>query len=275
MTMQRPTVILNADDLGLTVGVNRGIFEAVRAGAVTSASLMVGAPGWEDALDRIRADDTGLSVGLHLNLTVGRPLTAAPSLRDRAGHFHSLRSLTLRATTGRIDPEDVRAESAAQLEALAAAGVAPKHMDGHRHVHLLPSVASAVLDAARGAGVRFVRMPLEPAREVWGRPPAALKQLVLRVSAAAARLHARAPVHFRGMALLGARDMTRSLSGLLGRLPEGVTEIAVHPGYVTPELSALDPYTAGRERELAALTSPAVLGRLRDGSLRLIGFSAL
>jgi predicted glycoside hydrolase/deacetylase ChbG (UPF0249 family) len=132
-----------------------------------------------------------------------------------------------------------------------------------------------VLDAARRAGVRFVRLPLEPAREAWRQPAAALKQALLRVAALAARVPKDPPVHFRGMALLGARDVAGSLAALVGRLPEGVTEIAVHPGYATPELAALDPYTADRERELAALTSPGLARRLRDGSLRLVGFSAL
>jgi predicted glycoside hydrolase/deacetylase ChbG (UPF0249 family) len=269
------TVILNADDLGLTAGVNRGIFEAVEAGVVTSASLMVGAPGWDDALERVRGDATGLSVGLHLNLTVGRPLTGARTLRDRSGRFHPLPALVVRAVSGRIDPEDVLVESTAQLEALAAAGLRPIHLDGHRHVHLLPSVGPAVLEAARRAGVRFVRLPLEPLREAWRQPAAALKQALLRVSAVAARVRVDDPVQFRGMALLGARDVAGSLAALVGRLPAGVTEIAVHPGYATPELAALDPYTADRERELAALTSPGLAARLRDGSVRLVGFSGL
>lgn len=270
-----PSVILNADDLGLTPGVNRGIFEAVQAGAVTSASLMVGAPGWDDALDRIRRDGAGLSVGLHLNLTVGRPLTAAPTLRDDAGRLLSLRTLAGRAVSGRIDPADVLAETTAQLATLAAAGVTATHLDGHRHVHLLPTVGPAVLEAARRAGVRHIRMPLEPAQEAFRTPAAALKQAALHVSAVVARVHRHRPVHFRGMSLLGARDFAGSLSGLLGRLPAGVTEIAVHPGYVTPELSELDPYTTGRERELAALTSARILDRLREGSVQLVGFAAL
>ncbi|MSR36304.1 MAG: ChbG/HpnK family deacetylase [Gemmatimonadetes bacterium] len=269
------SVILNADDLGLTAGINRAIFQAARAGAVTSASLMVGAPGWDDALAGIRSGGAGLSVGLHLNLTVGRPLTAAPTLHGRDGRFFSLRALVLRATTGLIDPDDVLAESVAQLQALAAAGVVPTHLDGHRHVHMLPSVGPEVLEAARRAGVRFVRVPLEPLREAWRRPGAALKQAALRASAWAARVPAGGPVRVRGMALIGARDVGRSLVELLDRLPPGVTEIAVHPGHVTPELKALDPCTVDREGELAALTSPDVLARLHDGSLRLIGFADL
>lgn len=271
----RHTVILNADDLGLTKGVNRAIFEAARAGSVTSASLMVGLPGWDDALGRIRTDDTGLSIGLHVNLTVGCPLTGARTLKGRDGLFFPLPELALRATLGRIDPEDVLRETMAQLEVLAVSGIDPTHLDGHRHVHLLRGIGPAVLEAARHAGVRHVRVPLEPFREMWTRPRMLIKQAVIRASGMAAGVNLRSLVHFRGISIMDARDFGEALCGLLSGLPDGVTEIVVHPGYMTQELPDLDPYVEGREREIEALTSPAVLDCLRHDSIRLIGFATI
>ncbi len=275
MADSRRRLIVTADDFGLTEGVNRGIVEAVRAGSVSAASLMTGAPGWEDALARLEGEVPGLSVGLHLNLTVGRPLTAARTLCDPGGSFLSLPALTLRGATGRIEAREVFEEASAQLDALSAAGVTPTHLDGHRHVHLLPGVGRAVLEVARRAGVRHVRVPLEPMGSALRRPGVALKQAALRVSAIAAGVPMTSRVGFRGQSLLDARDPERALLQLVGALPAGVTEIAVHPGYVTPELAALDPYTYGRERELVALTSARVLARLRDGSVGVVGFASL
>lgn len=268
-------VVVTADDLGLTEGVNRGIFEAVRAGTVSAVSLMVGTPGWGDARARIRDEGARLSVGLHLNLTVGEPLTSARSLRDRTGRFLGLGALTWHALAGGIDPVDVRDETAAQLEAVGEAGGAPTHVDAHRHAHLLPGVASGVREAVERAGVRFLRAPLEPIGEAWRRPGTALKQTALRAAASVSGAKGRGAVAFRGMSLLDARDVAATLAGILDRLPSGVTEIAVHPGYVTAELAPLDPYLHGRERELAALVQPELAERMRRGPFRLVGFADL
>jgi predicted glycoside hydrolase/deacetylase ChbG (UPF0249 family) len=268
-------VIVNADDLGLCEGVNRAVFEAAAAGSVTSASLMVGQPGWTDALARIRTSESSISIGLHFNLTVGRPLTGGRTLTEKNGRFLSLAALTLRATSGRVDPDEAYAEAAAQLEMLVAAGIPPSHVDSHRHVHMLIGIGPAVREAARRAGVRFVRRPFEPYSEMVGRPGVALKQAMIRASGKAAGLGSDSTVHFRGISLMDVADFGAAFCGLIGRLPEGVTEIAVHPSYVTPELESLDPYIEGRERELRALTSSEVVARLRDGTVRLAGFDGI
>src|SRR5437879_13348273 len=89
-----PRLVVNADDFGLSTGVNRGILEAHAAGVVSSVSVLVNAPGWTDALRRLRdlgpAPAPGLGVGLHLNLTMGRPVSWGGSLSDaRTGRFHT------------------------------------------------------------------------------------------------------------------------------------------------------------------------------------------
>src|SRR5207248_8041444 len=89
-----PRLVVNADDFGLSTGVNRGILEAHAAGVVSSVSVLVNTPGWTDALRRLRdlGPAPGLGVGLHLNLTMGRPVSWGASLADaRTGRFHTLR----------------------------------------------------------------------------------------------------------------------------------------------------------------------------------------
>ena len=158
-------LIINADDLGLTEGVTRGILEAHEAGVVTSASMLVNTPGFDDAVRRV-AGHPALSVGLHLNLTVGRPVadpaTVASLLDSGTGQFLSLGRLIRRALSGRVVSEHVLRECEAQIGRLRASGVGVTHLDSHRHVHALPGLLQPIALATREAGVRVLRRPVEP-----------------------------------------------------------------------------------------------------------------
>jgi predicted glycoside hydrolase/deacetylase ChbG (UPF0249 family) len=278
----RRLLVINADDLGFAPGVNRGIVEAHEAGALSSASMMVNTPAFDDAVQLVRTRGLRLGVGLHLNLITGRPLSDAPSLVDpHTGAFHSLSGLAKRAASGRLHAADVRRECDAQLAALASAGIAPTHLDSHRHAHALPGVLPAVVASARAAGVRVVRRPLD--RPSLTDPVASAKMLVLhaawwvayrRVDADGRALLARAP-NFRGIALQGAPDVETRLLALLDRLPAGATELMLHPGHDDAMLAAQDPYRVEREREVAALCSPAIRARLERGDVRLVSFAEL
>ncbi len=275
-------VVINADDLGFAPGVNRGIVEAFEAGTLSSASMMVNTPAFHDAAALVRARTPQLGVGLHLNLLTGSPLSLAPTLCDpRTGTFFPLSKLTRRALSGRVSAGDVRRECDAQLAALRAEGIGVTHLDSHRHTHALPGVLPAVLAAARAAGVRVVRRPLDTA--VPSEPLVTAKVMMLRASWTAAlrgvapedaALLARSP-NFRGIALQGVPDVERRLLELLDRLPAGDTEIMMHPGYDDAVLAAQDPYRSEREREVLALCSFALCERLQRGDLRLVRFDQL
>jgi predicted glycoside hydrolase/deacetylase ChbG (UPF0249 family) len=277
MTVAR-RLIINADDFGLSGGVNRGILHACAAGTLSSASLLVNAPGFADAV-RAARDAPGLGLGLHLNLTAGHPVSApteVPSLCDRrTGRFHPLTRLVARALAQRLDPSEVAAECAAQIERFRATDLRPTHLDGHQHVHVLPGVWQPVVAAAQRAGIAIVRVPLEPLREVAWRPIAAVGQALLAGAVRLATWGASPPRradHFRGFALTGRRDFAERLLALLDRLEPGVTELMVHPGYPDEDLAGWVRYGAGRESELAGLTSAAVRARLRRGDIDLIDF---
>lgn len=281
--MNRPratTLVINADDLGFAPGVNRGILEAHAAGSLSSASMMVNTPAFLEGAELARTRAPRMGVGLHLNLVAGRPLTEVPSLTDaRSGAFLPLEQLARRALAGAVRASDVRRECDAQLAALGAAGIAPTHLDSHRHSHALPGILPAVLASAAAAGVRIVRRPLDAPS--LADPRSAAKMLVLHaawrsalrgVDAAGHALLARAP-HFRGIALQGAPDVGPRLLALLDRLPRGATELMLHPGHDDATLAAQDPYRAERERELAVLTSSIVRARLDRGDIRLVTFA--
>jgi len=272
-------LVINADDLGFAPGVNRGILEAHAAGTVSSASMMVAAPAFGDAVERVHSEAPNLGVGLHLDLVAGKPLTSAPSLTDPAtGRFHALEALARRALAGQVEAADVRRETEAQLEALTAAGIKPTHIDSHRHAHALPGILPAVAAVAYDAHVPVVRRPLDSPSLLD--PVASAKMLVVHaawrtaltgVAPAHRGLLARAP-HFRGIAMQGAPDIRDRLLATIDQLPIGATEIMVHPGYDDAVLGAQDTFRAERAVELSALCDPAVIARLQKGDVKLVSF---
>jgi chitin disaccharide deacetylase len=272
-------LVINADDLGFAPGVNRGILEAHAAGTVSSASMMVNTPAFEEAVERVQREAPRLGVGLHLNLVVGAPLSNVPSLVDSAtGRFCPLDVLVRRALAGQMDPTEVRRECEAQLAALVAAGITPTHIDSHRHAHAMPGVLPAVAAVAHEAGIPVVRRPLD--RVSMLDPVASAKMLVVHaawrtaltgVSPAHRGLLARAP-HFRGIAMQGMPDIRDRLLATIDQLPIGSTEIMVHPGYDDEVLAAQDTFRAERTVELQALCDPAVAARLRKGDVKLVSF---
>src|SRR6266513_2983732 len=181
-------LIINADDFGISRGVNVGIIEAAEAGAVTSASLIVNLPGFADALDRA-VPCPSLSLGLHLNLTLGRPLSGASSLTHRqSGEFYPLHLLMARASLGLLDALDIARECSAQIDRMTDAGFPPTHLDSHRHIHVHPAIAGTVTKVAHSRGIFEMRVPCEPWRVNPGDWRANLKKAGLLIAARVSRL---------------------------------------------------------------------------------------
>jgi len=271
-------LVINADDLGLAESVNRGIFETIERGVVTSASLLVNMPAFGDAMARLRAwrerDGETLSVGLHFNLVAGLPLAPSRTLLDaRTGEFLPMVALVWKAYRGKLDPREVRRELDAQLaranDALGALGMRVTHIDSHRHLHCLPLIFDEVVGAARRHGITHVRHPYE-ARLLLKRARSVLAAHVLR-----AVVSSRPPlddVAFAGVGAMGSRTFDRDLLTLLSALPAGTTELMVHPGYDSPELAAIDRYRRPREQEVRALTSPMLRDRILELGVQLTTF---
>jgi len=235
MTTLRQLVV-NADDLGLTEGVNDGIFDAHDLGILTSASLFANAPATGDAIWRARAR-TSLGIGVHLALVDGAPVLPAssiPTLVTGEGRFRrSWRPFIAACLQGRVSMEEVERELAAQVERLAAAGIPLTHFDTHKHVHLYPPVFEIVARLAVRFGIPVVRVPYEPGS--WLN--AVLWVWAARNYRVAARLGLRTP-HFIGRIDTGVLTPP-ALHELLRNARPGVTELMVHPGYVDDALRRL------------------------------------
>ena len=261
-------LIVNADDFGLTSGVNRAIAELHAAGAVTSATLMARASAASEAIEIARSTPT-LGVGCHIVLVDGTPVLPpdriASLIDARSGHFHSTLSAFLpRLLTGRIDSSEIEAEATAQIALLQNRGLDLTHIDTHKHTHMFPAVLSAVLRAARAAGINRVRNPFEPA---WASRATARASL-MRVAEIAVLRRLR-PVCLRivadagfattdgtvAMAATGVLDAA-TLASLIGRLAPGTWELVTHPGYNDADLDRVRTrLRASRDQERQALAT--------------------
>ncbi|MDF1565197.1 MAG: ChbG/HpnK family deacetylase [Deltaproteobacteria bacterium] len=271
-------LVVNADDFGMTAGVSRGIARAYDEGLVTSASLLANLTGFEEAV-KIAHARPGMSVGLHLNLTDGSPVSPADQVRslvDDRGRFHGYRAFSLRLLSGRIVRSELRREIDAQFERLERAGIQPSHVDGHRHIHLLPLLFDAVAAAAEQRGVRTVRCPAG----LGGRAaPAGIASARELGFIGFGRLH-YGRLADRGLqtadCFLGAGFRSRGdLEDAVGRLadlPAGLTEWMVHPGEVDAELIFCDDYLQKREEELEFLCSKEAAEAVEAAGLKLVNF---
>ncbi|MCW8085812.1 hopanoid biosynthesis-associated protein HpnK [Sabulicella glaciei] len=277
-----PRLIFTADDLGLAAEVNEGTERAHREGVLSAASLMVGEAGFEEGV-RVARSNPDLAIGLHLTLTDGHPVLPAariPSLTQKNGRFRDdMASLGLLLALSREARAELAAEVAAQLARFAETGLRCDHVNAHKHYHLHPHIAAALMQAAAGAGVRAIRLPNEdPAMPRKADPSSRkLPSALLNGWVAVLRKRARnwglaAPDRVLGFAWSGAFSADR-LRAVLPLLPGGVTELYFHPAMRGGFAGSAPGYRYADE--LAALTDAqvreAVSGLPRGGYAAMLG----
>lgn len=278
-------IIINADDFGLTAGVNRGILEAHENGLVTSTTVMACGRQFEDAAG-LPKRAPGLSVGCHTVLVDGCPSLPPGHIRtlipdDNPNFRDSLKAFAYRAATGRIDSQQVEAEITAQVQRLQAAGISVSHLDSHKHTHMFPAVLQGMLTAARKCGVRAIRNPFEPlifaSLGPWKRQfqLRLLRRFRLNFQRALGEAGVVTPDGCVGIAATGGLT-SETFKCLIDRLPNGTWEFVTHPGYNDAELANVKTrLRESREKELAILTSPEVKEHLLRQEIQLISYRDL
>jgi len=285
------SLIVNADDLGWTEGVNRGIAEAHRNGIVTSASLLANGAAFASGVE-VALSTPGLGVGVHLNLSDGAPVAApalVTSLVNDAGEFAGgPENLLLRIARGGLTLQEVEQEWEAQIEKVRDAGIQPTHLDGHKHVHMLPGLFELALRLAKRYSIGAIRVAheasslraaLSTGEELH--TAAVLKQGVqargLKLLARDAREQAeRAGIstadYFCGIAQTG--EMTKEgVAQLVRSLPDGTTELMCHPGYADEALQNSPTRLQGsRQTELQILTDVEIRNLVASQGIRLIDY---
>jgi chitin disaccharide deacetylase len=289
------SLIVNADDLGWTEGVNRGIAEAHRNGIVTSASLLANGRAFASGVELARTAPA-LGVGVHLNLSDGEPVAerelVTSLLNDRGELEGRPESLLLRLARRSVLLNEIEQEWNAQIQKVRDSGIEPTHLDGHRHVQMLPGLFELALRLAKRHGVAAIRVSHEES-SLRAALSAGSKQkgsVVMRQGVQARGLKLLAPDareqaeragiatadYFCGIAQTG--ELTRDgVLRLLEILPEGTTELMCHPGYLDAELArSATRLQASRQTELAILTDTAIRNLVASQGIRLIdyGFAA-
>jgi chitin disaccharide deacetylase len=259
-------LVVNADDFGLTPGVDEGILAAFHNGIVRSTSIMANGAAFEHAVN-LAQRHPGLDVGCHLVLTggesVSRPGTALPK--------------SLAALLCACAKNESLAEMAAQVEKVLGRGIRPTHLDTHRSVHLFPPVMKDVARTAADYGIRWVRLPFDfgwqdRAIRLREQAPRLLRPSLKRILAAGG---CRTTDNFTGLYMM-ARFSADSLESLFRMLPSGTTEFMCHPGFCTDELrSAPTHLQESRQRELEALTCPRVLTAIEREQIELVSYRDL
>ncbi len=287
-------LIVNADDLGWTEGVNRGIVEAHQKGLVTSTTLLANGRAYESAVG-MAGQNPQLGIGVHLNLGDGQPVASRDEVRgllNGAGEMDGgTEGLLLRIASRRLRMEEVEREWDAQIRKIRESGIAPTHLDGHKHVHMLPGLFELALRLAKKHGIRAIRLANEEAslRSALAAGATSKASVVLRqgVRARGLKLLARearkmaeregiaTSDYFCGITQTG--EWTREgLEEFLEKLPEGTTELMCHPGYVDQELRrTATRLQESRKGELDILTDAGIRKIVASRGIRLINYGII
>jgi len=266
-----PPRVLNlcADDFGLSPGIAAGIAQLAHAGRISAVSCITNVPGWTRDAAAARAFPPAVAIGLHLNLTEGRPLST--ELARLWPRLPSLPRLLLLTHLHRVSRQALRAEIGMQWQAfVAAAGRAPDFIDGHQHVHQLPVVREVVLDLLDAqpwpTAVRSTAHVLGPGH--------AIKRCLIEGTGGWALGRALDRRRFpHNPALLGVYDFRSTdyrtlMRAWLAHLPAQGGLLFCHPG-VARECDAQDHIAAARGRELDYLSGDALVQDLADADVVL------
>jgi predicted glycoside hydrolase/deacetylase ChbG (UPF0249 family) len=287
-------LIVNADDLGWTVGVNRGIAEAHRKGLVTSTSLLANGAAFADGIGTAK-ENPQLGIGVHLNLSDGAPTARASEVKSLLNERGELsggpESSLLQIAKRKLVFAQVEQEWDAQIQKIKNEGIEPTHLDGHKHVHMLPGLLAVALRLAKKHGIAAIRISHEDSKlrallsvGKGRRSGILLKQGVLArglklIANDAKGMCKREGLvttdYFCGIAQTGVLQR-EGLEQLLENLPEGTTELMCHPGFADDELrSTPTRLQESRQVELAILTDVGIRKVVATRGIRLINFRML
>jgi chitin disaccharide deacetylase len=284
-------LIVNADDFGWTDGVNRGIVEAHQRGILTSTSLLANGADFIGAIELARQTPS-LVVGVHLNLSHGPPIAAAGAVVTLVNAQSLLangpEALLLNIVRGKLSFDEVEKEWDAQISKICSAGITPTHLDGHKHVHMLPGLFEIALRLARHHRIPAIRVSHEAPRlraalstgnrsrraVVWKQSvqAKALELFTRDAREQAARAGVATADYVCGIAHTGVLT-TEGVACLLRSLPQGTTELMCHPGYAGKDLhNTPTRLQDSREQELDILTDVQIRNLVASEGIRLLDY---
>lgn len=271
-------LIVNADDYGYFRCVSRGILRAANEGIVTATGVMANGPHFRECVGWL-GEASALDLGVHLNLTLGEPLTAdlRRHLNRWAGRLPGKFALVGAVVSGALPRTSLATELRAQIERCLDAGLAIRFLNGHEHVHMLPALHRLIWEQAERLGLTQVRLT-RPERLPGLAPGPVVRDLALRLLAwRARRTQSQAAPNFLGLADSGQLDDAALEKAFVRLRPGQVHELMCHPGEFDP-VEIIDPALLRYHRwqtELDALTAPGLRAALRSRGIEIIGYRDL
>lgn len=278
-------LIINADDFGLHPTVNEAVREGANAGRILSTSFMAAGKAAEEAAE-IAGRTRQLGTGIHLTLVAERPVLPTEqvqSLLDREGNFlPDYGAFIKRFSLGKIDLTEVRAECEAQIIKMEKLGLRITHLDSHQHLHVLPKIIDVCLELMKEHEIRCMRVPAEDCMFLGGERPYLPRFLARGVLSCLARCAAckarknniRMTDAFYGMLAGGHLDQAH-LSAILRQLPEGISEIMLHPGINNRELKQIYNWKYHWQEEWQAVLSGETGRILEEKQIELGSYTLL
>lgn len=254
-------IILCADDYALTDGVSRAIGELAAARRLSATSVMVTSPFWKSAAPRLRVHRGRLSIGLHLDLTLGPAVAPVRRLAPRQ-RFPGLVQLIGLSLLRILDPGEIAAEISRQLDLFETElGYPPDHIDGHQHVHTLPVVRQALIEVvARRYPVNppMLRDPADTKDTIRARALSVRKALIVHTFAKGfgEMAKARGLTVNQGFSGFSDFDLGQPYADELRRAFVATRSphiVMCHPGHVDADLASRDPVVERRQMEYDAL----------------------
>jgi hypothetical protein len=261
-------LIINADDFGLTEGINEGVIYSVRHGVVTSTSLMTNTEGFSQAVNMVR-QYPNLGIGIHLNLVKGKPLSKASTIVNKDGYFYTLPQFLIRMVAKRIDFGEVKLELRSQIERIPSMQIT--HLDSHRHTHIFPPILELVIKLAKEYKIGRVRCPLMGSA-------LSIKELAINYYAYIMRgvLFAnmvKCNDDYAEMLMIEKeKNVIKSLDRFCQNMGDGVTEISCHPGFSSKGLNGIEARIHNRSKQVEILTNPQLPALFKKYSIGLINY---
>lgn len=278
-------LIVNADDFGLNKEINEGILYCFKKGVITDATLLLNHPYTEHAAELAKKNK--LPVGIHFNLTYGKPVSNPEKVRallKNDGNFHGPVFLGFKSFFSENVKKQIEIELETQIKGFLNYKLSPIHFDSHQYIHAYPWVCSIVIKLARKYNVESIRCSYE------GFPSAKFKIKNLHVffrqffqtlyvsffSYFSKKLILRSKIkttdHYVGIMQICSKSPAEAFSSIIENLKPGTTEIMTHPGFVHKNDFF---YNLEREKELETWTSENMEKLLKKHNIKLISFSQL
>ncbi len=258
---------LCADDFAMTQGVSRGILLLAQQKRIHATSCMTNREYWPEWSQYLKPLRPQLRLGVHLNFTLGSSLSTPTGL-VREGRFLPLSSVLFYSMLGQLPYDQIRAEIAAQFDAFVRSmQTPPDFIDGHQHVHVLPTIRKALLDecVSRGwQGCVWLRDPSDRIRSIFKRKLAIPKAIFVKILAHrfASQAHKKGFDTNIGFSGFRSFDDTSCFADELKafQINMGARHVMMcHPGEIDEELEMLGELTSTRLQELKVLLSESLL----------------